>query len=210
MYVKYIKRVLDIILALIIGIIFMPIGLVAVLAIKLDSQGPAFYKQERTGKNGKKFLLFKFRSMAAHNNVDDPTLENHVTKIGVFIRKYSIDELPQIINIIIGNMSFIGPRPWIPEYYKNMTRYQRQRCIVLPGITGLAQASGRNALHIRDKIKYDLQYVNSISLKQDIIVVYLTLKTIFEEKSQEIEKSAIYMEIEHLKLTNRNDEEIMA
>ena len=118
---KYVKRFFDLIMALILVIIFLiPMIIIAIL-IKLDSKGPIFFKQERTGKNGKIFLLYKFRSMAVDNDVHDFNCQDKKTRVGNVLRKLSLDEFPQLINIIKGEMSFIGPRPWIPDYYENMT-----------------------------------------------------------------------------------------
>ena len=133
---KYIKRLMDLILA-IIGLILAGIPMIIVaIAIKLESKGPALFKQVRTGKDGKEFKLFKFRSMTVDNDVMNFKTENKITKVGKFIRKTSLDELPQLFNIIKGEMSFIGPRPWITEYYKNFNAHQKRRVEVLPGITG--------------------------------------------------------------------------
>lgn len=146
------------------------------IAIKIDSPGPVFFRQKRTGLDGIDFMLLKFRSMAADNDVYDFKTGDRVTNVGKFIRKTSLDELPQLINIIRGDMSFIGPRPWLNKYYNYFTDYQKQRNYVKPGITGLAQVSGRKDLDILQRIDYDVAYVNSISLKNDIKVF---LKTIF-------------------------------
>lgn len=196
---KFIKRIIDFVLALIGIIILLPIYLITFIAIKLDSKGPAIFVQKRTGKNGKEFNLYKFRSMTVNNNTLDFKVENKLTKVGKFIRKTSIDELPQLFNILKGNMAFIGPRPWIPEYFEFMTDEQRKRCDVLPGITGLAQAKGRNNISVLEKINYDLEYVNKISLWLDIKIIFLTIKTVFSKSGAEMSKSGMGQEIETLK-----------
>ena len=175
-YVNFIKRFLDIIFSLLLLILLSPIFIVVSIAIKIDSPGPVFFRQKRTGLDGIDFMLLKFRSMAADNDVYDFKTGDRVTNVGKFIRKTSLDELPQLINIIRGDMSFIGPRPWLNKYYNYFTDYQKQRNYVKPGITGLAQVSGRKDLDILQRIDYDVAYVNSISLKNDIKVF---LKTIF-------------------------------
>lgn len=196
---QYVKRVLDLIMAIILMIIFLiPMAIIGVL-IKLDSKGPVFFKQERTGKNGKIFLLYKFRSMAADNDVHDFSQGDQHTKIGTVLRKLSLDELPQLINIIRGEMSFIGPRPWIPDYYESMNEHQRHRNDVLPGITGLAQAKGRNNISIISKINYDLEYVQNYSLLQDIKVFFLTIKTVLSKEGADAGKNTIQTELETLK-----------
>lgn len=193
------KRCFDLIVAIIgLMIFFIPMCLIAI-AIKLDDKGPVLFKQERIGKNGKIFKIYKFRSMHVSNNVLEFDVENKPTKVGKWIKKVSLDELPQILNIIKGEMSFIGPRPWIPEYYNHFTESQRKRQTVLPGVTGLAQAVGRNNLSILDKINYDLEYINKYSLLMDLKVVFLTIKTLFKKEGVDISKSGIRDEIEDLK-----------
>ena len=149
---RVVKRVLDIILSLLVLVFFFIPMIVIAIAIKIESKGPALFKQVRTGKNGKNFNLYKFRSMTVDNDVMNFKTENKITKVGKFIRKTSLDELPQLFNIIKGEMSFIGPRPWIIEYYNNFNAYQKRRVEVLPGITGLAQAPGSNNLTIFEKM----------------------------------------------------------
>ncbi len=199
---KYIKRLMDIMLALI-GLVFAFIPMIIVaIAIKLESKGPALFKQERTGKDGKVFKLYKFRSMTVDNDVMNFKTENKITKVGKFIRKTSLDELPQFFNIIKGDMSFIGPRPWITEYYNNFNAHQKRRVEVLPGITGLAQATGRNNLNIFEKINYDIEYVDNFSFKMDLKVVLKTIKTVLSKEGAELSKYGIKEEIEDLKHQN--------
>lgn len=195
---KYVKRFFDLIMALILVIIFLiPMIIIAIL-IKLDSKGPIFFKQERTGKNGKIFLLYKFRSMAVDNDVHDFNCQDKKTRVGNVLRKLSLDEFPQLINIIKGEMSFIGPRPWIPDYYENMTDYQRRRNDVLPGITGLAQVKGRNNINIIAKINYDLEYVKNFSFKQDVKIFFLTIATVLSKEGVDAGKNTIHTELEML------------
>lgn len=195
---KYVKRFFDLIMALILVIIFLiPMIIIAIL-IKLDSKGPIFFKQERTGKNGKIFLLYKFRSMAVDNDVHDFNCQDKKTRVGNVLRKLSLDEFPQLINIIKGEMSFIGPRPWIPDYYENMTDYQRRRNDVLPGITGLAQVKGRNNINIIAKINYDLEYVKNFSFRQDVKIFFLTIVTVLSKEGADAGKNTIHTELEML------------
>ena len=125
--------------------------------------------------------------------------EEMVTNVGKFIRKTSIDELPQIINILKGEMAFIGPRPWIEDYYEWFTDEQKRRNEVLPGISGLAQVKGRNGISITDKIKYDVEYVDTMSFLLDLKIWYRTIKTILRGKEAEISEVGIKDEIEELK-----------
>lgn len=196
---RYVKRILDLIMAIVLMIIFLIPMIIIGILIKLDSKGPVFFKQERTGKNGKTFLLYKFRSMAVDNDVHDFSKSDQHTKIGTILRKLSLDELPQLINILKGEMSFIGPRPWIPDYYESMNEHQRHRNDVLPGITGLAQAKGRNNISIISKINYDLEYVQNYSLVQDIKVFFLTIKTVLSKEGADAGKNTIQTELETLK-----------
>lgn len=199
---KYIKRLMDILLALI-GLVFAFVPMIIVaIAIKLESKGPIIFKQERTGKDGKTFKLYKFRSMTVDNDVLNFKTENKITKVGKFIRKTSLDELPQFFNIIKGDMSFIGPRPWITEYYNNFNAHQKRRVEVLPGITGLAQATGRNNLNIFEKINYDIEYIDNFSFKMDLKVVFMTIKTVLSKEGAELSKYGIKEEIEDLKAQN--------
>lgn len=196
---KYIKRFLDFIMALILIILlFIPMGIISLL-IKLEDKGSSIFRQVRTGKDGKEFELLKFRSMKINNDVRDFSKKDEYTKIGKIIRKTSLDELPQLFNILKGDMSFIGPRPWIPEYYENMTEEQRHKYDVRPGLTGLAQASGRNGISIFDKINYDLEYVEKYSLKEDIYVILKTIYTVLKKEDVDIGKQGIKSELDMLK-----------
>ena len=194
-----IKRIFDVSLALIGLIILSPLFLIIAIAIKLDSKGPVFFKQQRTGKFGKPFTLYKFRSMVVDNDVHDFSKGDQHTKVGKFLRKTSLDELPQLICIVQTKMSFIGPRPWIEDYYKTMNDIQRHRCDVRPGITGLAQVKGRNDISIFEKISYDLEYIENYSLKQDLKIIFLTIVTVFTKKGVDAGKGTISNELEDLK-----------
>jgi len=180
-------------------IILAPLMLIISVIIKIDSKGPVLFKQERTGKNGKNFYIYKFRTMVASNDVHDFSKGDQHTKVGKILRKTSLDEIPQLLSIASGKMSFIGPRPWIPDYFYNMNEVQRHRYCVRPGLTGLAQAKGRNNISIFDKIKYDLEYIENYSLKQDIMVIILTIKAVFTANGADAGKSTIQNELEDLK-----------
>lgn len=200
MYKHFFKRFFDIICALILIVVLAPVMLLIAIAIKLNSKGPAIFKQIRSGKNNKKFKLYKFRSMTANNNFYDKTKEDQVTTVGKFLRKTSLDELPQLFNIIKGEMSFIGPRPWVVDYAEYFTPTQMRRLEVLPGITGLAQSSGRNAINILDRIALDVKYVDSISLMLDIKIIYKTIIGVIKKEGFSNSKSAIHDELKLLKL----------
>lgn len=200
---RYLKRIIDLLLAVVLLVVLLIPMVIIAIAIKLDSKGPVFFKQKRTGKNGKEFTLYKFRSMTIENDVHDFKNADKHTRVGSFIRKTSLDELGQIINILNGTMSFIGPRPWITDYWDNMNEVQRHRCDVKPGITGLAQVKGRNDITIFDKINYDLEYVKNYSFVEDVKIVFLTVKAVFSEKGADAGKNTIKNELMDLKKQNK-------
>lgn len=193
------KRIIDFVLALIMLIVLSPIFLIIALAIKIDSPGPVLYKQIRTGKNGEDFKLLKFRSMARDNDVYNFKEKDKITKVGKFIRKTSLDELPQLINIIKGDMSFIGPRPWLSECYDYFTPYQKQRNLVRPGITGYAQVSGRKDLNILKRIDLDVYYVENYNLIMDIKILVKTVFVVFNGSDNTRENYTIEDEMKDLK-----------
>ena len=199
MYIKC-KRLIDLSLAIVLLIIFIIPMLIIAICIKLEDGGPVIYKSKRMGKGLKEFDTYKFRSMKTKRKELHSTLshEQMVTKVGKVIRKTSLDELPQLFNILKGEMSFIGPRPWIPEYYVWFDDDQKRRVDVLPGISGLAQVKGRNGINIFKKIDYDLQYVDNISFKQDLKLVFETITTVFSKSNAEITENGIKEEIREL------------
>ena len=201
---RVVKRTFDFVFAFVGLVAASPLFLIVAIAIKLNSKGPVFFRQKRTGRYGKEFDIMKFRSMAADNDVRDLSKKDQYTAVGRFIRRTSIDELPQLINIVKGEMSFIGPRPWIPEYWENMNDKQRERCAVRPGITGLAQAKGRNGITIFEKIGYDLEYVQSKSIAMDLKIMALTIRTAVVGEGVDAGKSGISNEIEELKNSKAN------
>lgn len=202
MYVKVFKRFFDILVSLVLLFVMLPIFIVVFIAIKLDDGGPIFFKQPRTGKDGKIFGMYKFRSMTVETEKNGHKLlhDERVTKVGRFLRKTSIDELPQIINVLKGEMSIIGPRPWVVGYYENFNEEQKKRCDVLPGITGLAQASGRNSLTVFEKIGYDIKYTKTISLKADLHIIFKSIVIILKREHAEIIQEDWENEIEQLKM----------
>jgi undecaprenyl phosphate N,N'-diacetylbacillosamine 1-phosphate transferase len=179
-----VKRILDVGLALILLIVLSPIMLIAALMIKSGSQGPVLFKQQRPGKDGKIFTILKFRTMVVETEKDGKRLPDfaRMTKVGSVLRKTSIDELPQLINIIKGEMSFIGPRPLLVEYLPLYSPEQRRRHQVRPGISGWAQVNGRNGLSWEEKFKYDVLYVDNLSFLLDLKIVFLTIYNILARK----------------------------
>ena len=205
MYKNIIKRVCDFILALLLlAIAAIPMIIVAI-SIKLEDGGPVIYKSKRMGKGCKVFNTYKFRSMKVnrqelHSNLSH---EQMVTKVGKVIRKTSLDEWPQLFHRLKGEMSFIGPRPWIPEYYEWFNDEQKRRSDVLPGISGLAQVKGRNGISIFKKIEYDLYYVDHISMWLDVKIVFETVIQVFKKTNAEISEQGIKEEIRELKEQNK-------
>lgn len=197
---SYVKRVIDFVIALFGIIVFFPVMMIIAIAIKSDSEGPIIFMQERTGKYGKKFNVWKFRTMVANNDVRDFSKKDQHTKVGSFLRKTSLDELPQLFCILSGTMSFIGPRPWIPDYYDNMNDEQRHRVDVTPGLSGLAQVKGRNNISIFDKINYDLEYIDNYGLVEDIKLVLLTIKAVIMKEGADAGKATIQNELNELKM----------
>lgn len=198
MYAK-IKRIVSFILALVLFVLFFPIMILISLAIVIESKGSPVFKQLRTGKKGKEFYCYKFRSMVKDNDVHDLSKKDQITKVGKFIRKTSLDELPQLVNIIKGEMTFIGPRPWITDYAKHYNKRQKKRLEVTPGLTGLAQCSGRNNITIKEKIDLDIKYVENLSIKMDFYVLYKTVICVLKKEGYSSDKNTIKEEIEELK-----------
>lgn len=191
------KRFMDIVLSIIGLIIISPILLIVSLAIKIDSKGPVIFKQERIGKDGKVFKIYKFRSMVVGaekmgTGVYSKKGDSRVTRVGKFIRMTSIDELPQLVNILKGEMSFIGPRPVLtyhPWKYEEYTPEQLKRFEVRPGVTGLAQIHGRKQVEWDKRIKYDVEYVEKLSLWQDIKIFFITIyKVLFMKDNENTEE----------------------
>lgn len=202
MYRTFFKRAIDIIISFFALLILWPLFIVIAILIKIEDNGSVFYKQLRTGKNGKVFEMYKFRSMNVVPRGKEMSIphDKRVTKIGKFLRNTSIDELPQFINILVGDMSFIGPRPWITDYYDSFTDEQKKRCNVKPGIIGLAQAKGRNGLTIFEKINYDIEYVDNISFIMDMKILFESIKIVFKREHAEIIQEDITTELNELKM----------
>lgn len=195
---SFIKFLFDKIFSFVLLILLLPLLIIISIMIKLDSKGPILYKQVRTGKYGKNFNIYKFRTMIVDNDVSKLDVSDKYTKFGDFLRKTSLDELPQLFLIMTGKMSFIGPRPWIPEYYDKMNDIERHKYDVLPGLTGLAQVNGRNNINVFEKINYDLLYIKNYSLIQDIKIVFLTIKTLFDKTGVNAGKNTIKKELNDL------------
>jgi undecaprenyl phosphate N,N'-diacetylbacillosamine 1-phosphate transferase len=184
-YKHFFKRVIDVIIVILALIVCSPVILVVAIGLSLSYKNSnVFFLQKRLGKDGKIFRVIKFRSMSDKKDVHGNLLpdRDRLTKMGTFIRKTSLDELPQLINVLKGDMSIIGPRPLLPEYLSLYDNTQIRRNEVKPGITGWAQVHGRNGLKLSTRFKYDVWYVDNVSLLLDINIFFKTLKNLLISK----------------------------
>lgn len=184
MYKSFIKRFFDFIAAVIGLLIISPLFIIIFISLSLLNNGKPFFYQVRTGKKGKFFTIIKFKTMNDKTDSDGkllPAMER-VTKVGDFCRKFSLDELPQFINIIKGDMSLIGPRPLLPHYLPLYNERQNKRHNVLPGITGWAQVNGRNAISWEQKFEYDVYYVENQSFSLDCKIILKTIDKVINRK----------------------------
>lgn len=180
MYKKYLKPIIDFFVALIGLVILSPILLIFTVLLAFANNGKPFFFQERPGKHGKIFKIIKFRTMTDAKDKSGKLLpdSDRLTVIGKLVRKFSIDEIPQLINVFKGDMSLIGPRPLLPQYLGLYNREQRKRHEVKPGITGWAQINGRNAISWTQKFEYDVWYVENISFALDLRILFKTIKKV--------------------------------
>ena len=186
MYKLFFKRVFDIIISLMALICISPFLLILIVVLHFTNKGAGvFFCQERPGKNGKIFKVIKFKSMTDEKDESGNLLPNdqRVTKIGKFIRKFSLDELPQLLNVLKGDMALIGPRPLLVRYLELYTPEQARRHEVRPGLTGWAQVHGRNNISWTEKFKLDVWYVDHCSLLVDIKVIFMTIKNVIAGKN---------------------------
>lgn len=192
------KRMLDFVVSAVLLLLISPLWLIIVVWIRLDSPGPAIFKQKRIGLGKKPYTIYKFRTMVQNaeallkpklekvTNLDEFVFQQkddpRITKSGKFLRKTSLDELPQLLNILIGNMSLVGPRPEVPDIVKHYTPEQYRRLDVLPGVTGLAQINGRSELTLGETMAYDLEYVRKWSIWLDLWILWKTVFVVFTGK----------------------------
>lgn len=194
MYKNFFKRVIDFFISLIVLICISPILLVITIWLHYANKGAgAFFFQERPGKDEKIFKVIKFKSMTDERDKDGNLLpdKDRITSVGKIVRKTSIDELPQLINVLKGDMALIGPRPLLPEYLPYYTEKERLRHTVRPGISGWAQVNGRNNLSWDDKLALDVYYVEHLSLAMDIRVIFTTIKNVLGGKDVNVVPSAV-------------------
>lgn len=191
-YEKYGKRILDIIISLIVLIILSPILLITSVLVRIKLGSPVIFKQKRPGKDGKIFCMYKFRTMTDETDEKGELLPDDIrlTSFGKKLRATSLDELPELFNIIRGEMSIVGPRPLLVQYLPLYNKRQKRRHEVRPGVTGLAQVHGRNSISWEEKFEWDVKYVDSISFWQDFKILLLTIKTVFLHEGINSENSA--------------------
>ena len=198
MYKHFFKKLFDILIALL-GLIIVAIPMLIVeIAIKIESKGPVIFKQERVGKNGKVYWMYKFRSMCVGAEQQEGGVycvkgDKRVTKVGRFIRATSIDELPQLINIIKGDMSLIGPRPvltYYPKAWEEYTEEELKRFSVRPGVTGWAAVHGRKTNTVKARFEYDNYYVDHLSFWLDFKIFFMTIKSVFTNEGNEDDGSS--------------------
>jgi len=199
LYKSFFKRTIDIVASgCALLVLAVPLTAVTVWLHFANKGAGAFFFQERPGKGGKIFRVVKFKSMTDEKDAAGTLLPNEkrLTKVGAFIRKTSIDELPQLWNVFVGDMSLIGPRPLLPRYLPYYTEREQTRHSVRPGITGLAQVNGRNNLSWDEKLEYDARYVENITFANDFKILITTVKNVFERKDIEIAPKGVFLDEE--------------
>ncbi|GGX27020.1 sugar transferase [Aquimarina muelleri] len=191
MYNPFIKRILDFILSFFGILLLGPIIIVLVVLLLVVNKGKPFFFQSRPGKNGELFKIIKFKTMSDLKSEDKDNVHNvsRITKAGAFIRKYSLDEILQLINVLKGDMSLIGPRPLLVEYLPLYNKEQQKRHNVRPGITGWAQVKGRNTISWSQKFEYDVWYVKNVSFSLDIKILLLTIKKVIRKEGVNVDQN---------------------
>lgn len=207
MYKNFFKRIIDFSGAMILLVILSPLIFFVTIWLHFANKGAgAFFYQERPGKGEKIFKVIKFKSMTDERDVNGDLLDDELrlTKAGQFVRTTSIDELPQLINILKGDMSFIGPRPLLPRYLSFYTERERLRHTVRPGMTGLAQVSGRNKMDWDSRLELDAKYVETLSFVNDVKIVLKTIVNVVKKKDIEVLPTGMYLDEERkLKMDNK-------
>ena len=206
MYKHFFKRIIDFCIAFVaLSVLLLPLVLIALWLHFANKGAGVFFFQERPGKNGKIFKVIKFKSMTDECDADGNLLHNEmrITKVGRFVRKTSIDELPQLINVLKGDMSLIGPRPLLLEYLPYYTEHERLRHTVRPGITGWAQVNGRNAVKWDDRLEMDAYYVEHFSLGMDLKIIFKTIKNVLISKDIEVVPTGRLLSVERAEKMNK-------
>ena len=202
LYRKFFKRAIDVVASGgVLLVLAVPLVAVTVWLHFANKGAGAFFRQERPGKNGKIFRVVKFKTMTDERDADGKLLPDaqRLTKVGRLVRSTSIDELPQLWNVFVGEMSLIGPRPLLPRYLPWYTEREQTRHLVRPGITGLAQVNGRNNLSWDEKLEYDARYVEDISFLNDCKIVLTTVRNVFARKDIEVAPKGNFLDVERQK-----------
>lgn len=204
MYNLYFKHVIDFVGAIILLVVLSPIFFMVMIILSISNNGTPFFVQTRPGKNEKLIQVLKFKTMNDKKDVNDNLLPDseRLTPIGSFIRKTSLDELPQLINVLKGDMSFIGPRPLLVRYLPYYTEKERIRHSIKPGITGLAQVSGRNLLNWDSRLEKDVIYVESLSFFMDLKIVIQTMKNIITSKDVVVDPNSVIQDLDESRRKN--------
>ncbi|MEM6718262.1 MAG: sugar transferase [Bacteroidota bacterium] len=192
MYRHFLKRVIDFVLALIGFILLSPIFFIVLILLMINNEGKPFFFQKRPGKDEKIFQVIKFKTMNDKKDANGELLPDadRLTKAGVFVRKTSLDEIPQLLNVLKGDMSLIGPRPLLPEYLPLYNETQKKRHQVKPGITGWAQVNGRNAISWKKKFEYDVWYVENLTFLLDVKIIFKTIIKVVRSEDINTENQA--------------------
>lgn len=192
LYEKWFKRLLDFVLSLIAIICLSPVMLITAILVRVKLGSPIIFRQERPGKDEKIFAMYKFRTMTDEKDAEGNLLPDEIrlTKFGKLLRSTSLDELPELFNILKGDMSIIGPRPLLVEYLPRYNEEQKHRHDVRPGLSGLAQVNGRNAISWEEKFRYDVEYVRNITFLGDCRIIFQTVKNVIKRDGISAEGSA--------------------
>jgi undecaprenyl phosphate N,N'-diacetylbacillosamine 1-phosphate transferase len=184
-YQRFFKRPMDFVISLLAVIILSPLIVVLAILVKTKLGSPVLFKQNRIGLNEKIFEIYKFRTMSTNKDFNGNLLpdEQRLTKFGKFMRSTSLDELPELFNILKGDMSIVGPRPLVEKYLLFFTDYEKKRHSVRPGLTGNAQINGRNSIKWEERFKYDVDYVNNIKLIRDLVIIFKTIFIVLKREN---------------------------
>ena len=207
MYPRFFKRLLDICCSLAAITVLSPLLITLTLVGTVKMRGNPFFTQKRPGKNEKIFKLIKFRSMTCEKDAEGKLLpdEKRLTKYGKFLRSTSLDELPELFNILKGDMSVIGPRPLVPQYLPYYTEEEKHRHDVRPGLSGLAQINGRNTLNWEDRFAYDIEYVKNISFRMDVSIVLKTLYKVVKRSDIQVRVTTKMMDFDKYRIQQRGE-----
>lgn len=206
-YKRFFKRALDVAVSgTALLVLALPLGVVTLWLTVANKGAGAFFRQERPGRGGRIFRVVKFKSMTDQRDAEGHLLPDaqRLTRVGRFVRSTSIDELPQLWNVLVGDMSLIGPRPLLPRYLPYYTERERTRHNVRPGVTGLAQVNGRNHISWDDKLEYDAKYVENITFINDCKILYKTVINVFASKDIDVAPKGVFLDVERKNKMNED------